>query len=107
MDTERAADRLWARVTKTGTCWVVTPTPTLYGEPSYGMISVKGKSWPAHRLSWTLAYGPIPEGMCVCHHCDNPPCVRPDHLFLGTRADNNRDRDQKGRHRPAFSRYPK
>lgn len=57
-----------------------------------------------------LTDGPIPEGMHICHHCDNPPCVRPDHLFLGTNADNQADRKAKGRYPSgpdaAFRRYP-
>lgn len=51
----------------------------------------------AHRAAYTLEYGPIPKGLMVCHHCDNPPCCRPDHLFLGTSADNLHDARRKGR----------
>jgi hypothetical protein len=50
-----------------------------------------------HRVAWELAFGPIPEGLWVLHHCDNPPCVRPDHLFLGTNLDNVQDKCRKGR----------
>jgi HNH endonuclease len=71
----------------------------------YGRASINGKPAKTHHLAWTLANGPIPPGLCVLHHCDNPPCAQteptegyPDgHLFLGTKADNNADKIAKGR----------
>jgi len=71
----------------------------------YGLISVDGKNVATHRFSWTLTNGPIPDGMCVLHHCDDPPCCQTEptegypegHLFLGTIADNNRDMSAKRR----------
>lgn len=63
----------------------------------YGLFSSKGRRQSAHRYSYELHYGPIPKGMCVCHKCDNKPCVRPDHFFLGTHKDNAVDRQAKGR----------
>ena len=63
----------------------------------YGTISYRSKSWLAHRLKWTLERGEIPDGMNVCHTCDNPACINIEHLFLGTQADNVSDMITKGR----------
>ena len=68
----------------------------------YGRVRFEGRVWLAHRVAWTLVYGPISESVKVLHHCDNPPCVNPDterHLFSGSMADNTHDMMAKGRHR--------
>jgi hypothetical protein len=64
------------------------------GEPRTNGVTPTMKT---HRAAWLVTYGPVPEGMCVLHSCDNPPCCRPDHLFLGTLKENSEDRDRKGR----------
>jgi len=66
----------------------------------YGKVFNQGKTRLAHQVAWEEAYGPIPNGLCVLHRCDNPSCVNPEHLFLGTVQENNIDRDTKGRHVP-------
>lgn len=93
------AERYWAKVDfsdPTG-CWLWTAAVNSDG---YGIWQpVSGWTVPAHRFGWELLHGPIASGMCVCHHCDNPACQRPDHWFLGTHADNMRDCTEKGRNR--------
>lgn len=76
-------------------CWEWTGSRNQAG---YGVVRMTDSSFPAHRVSYELFIGPIPEGWCVCHRCDNPPCCHPDHLFLGTPADNTRDMMSKDRH---------
>ena len=65
----------------------------------YPQKTINGRKVLLHRYSWEWANGPIPDNMCICHSCDNPPCINPDHLFLGTQADNMRDMYAKGRDR--------
>lgn len=85
------------RVRKTPTCWVWTGYRNALG---YGVIRGSHETLLAHRVSYSLHVGP-PGNLRVCHKCDNPSCVRPDHLFLGTDLDNTRDMIAKGRMRKA------
>jgi hypothetical protein len=96
------SDRFWAKVQKSDGCWEWTAAhlPQGYGEFMMKLPSeVRARPHRAHRVAWMLANKRlIPAGLYVCHHCDNPKCVRPEHLFLGTHADNTRDMVKKGRH---------
>ena len=88
---ESFESRFWKRVEKSDDCWIWTGARN---EKGYGNV------WPsrkAHRVSWEMRYGEIPDGLFVLHECDNPPCVCPDHLFLGTNRDNIIDAIRKGR----------
>lgn len=81
-------ERFWAKVDKAGECWLWTAARAARG---YGAFYFRGGNNLSHRVSYELTFGPVPAGLWVLHHCDNPPCVRPDHLFLGDHAANMAD----------------
>jgi hypothetical protein len=87
--------RFFAKVQKTDGCWVWIGSASPLG---YGRINVDGVPRIAPRISWQLHNGDIPDGMSVCHRCDNPRCVNPDHLFLATHSGNMQDMVSKNRH---------
>lgn len=99
------SERFWARVEigPHGACWHWLGGR--HQNQGYGRLNEgvpRGKTIYAHRVSWLLHFGEIPDGLCVLHRCDNPPCVNPAHLFLGTVTDNNADRHAKGRTKPGM-----
>lgn len=108
------ADRFWEKVNKNGPvpahrpelgpCWLFTGTAIGREGFRYGRFWTGETMEAAHRVSYEMEYGPLPEGMHACHHCDTPRCIRPSHLFAGTRSDNQRDSSRKGR--LGFQRYP-
>lgn len=98
MAARSVADRLWEKVDKSTTpngCW------PWYGHKDklgYGRMGVgRYRVLLTHRIAFEVSIGPIPEGLCVCHACDNPSCCNPSHLWIGTRQDNNADKMAKGR----------
>lgn len=94
MDSVTAA-RFFTKVNKDtpSGCWLWMRL----GRRGYGSFRVNGRMETPHRVSWAYHCGPIPDGLCVLHHCDNPPCVNPAHLRLGTQLDNAADREARGR----------
>ncbi|MEY9995875.1 hypothetical protein ABIE67_007907 [Streptomyces sp. V4I8] len=98
-----AEERFWRYVDKTGECWTWTGG---HSNDGYGrfFISEGEGNVAAHRFSYQLHNGEIPDGLIICHRCDNPPCVRPDHLFVGTHLDNVRDMFSKGRNVSGMSK---
>lgn len=77
-------------------CWEWT---SAFGQGGYGKLTANSQQRSAHRVSYEIHHGPIGDGLCVLHRCDNKSCVNPGHLFLGTKSENTRDMYAKGRHR--------
>lgn len=94
--------RFYAKVQQGEGCWLWQGARHQQG--GYGLFNFDGKLQVASRVMWQLERGPIPDGLHVLHTCDNPPCVNPAHLFVGSAAENAQDRGRKGRH--GAHRYP-
>lgn len=90
--------RFWRMIEKTETCWLWTGAKKEWGHGVMNSGGRNGKSIRVHRLSWEMHNGVIPEGLFVCHRCDVPNCVNPDHLFVGSHQDNMTDCKNKGRY---------
>jgi hypothetical protein len=92
-------ERFWRYVQKTESCWEWVGNKGRFGYGRIQEFGVSGKTVQAHRLSYQMHVGPIPDGLFVMHKCDNPSCVNPGHLQLGTPRDNTQDMIAKGRKR--------
>ena len=95
-------ERFWEKVEKTDNCWNWLGGKDKHGYGRIGLTASRNKE--AHRYSWELHFGKIQDGRQINHHCDNPSCVRPDHLYAGTHADNMRDMKERGRSRNRYSK---
>lgn len=93
---QRLPPRFWKRVAERGSCWVWIGS-RVRRKWDYGQIRVHGRTVGTHRFAWMTICGPIPLGVLVLHQCDNPPCVRPSHLYLGKQSRNLRDMVARGR----------
>lgn len=100
-------ERFWSKVDISGDCWTWTGSKDRDG---YGLFSIKCKTVRSHRISYEIANGPLVASDQTLHRCDNPPCVRPDHLYAGSVVQNVKDRDERGRtatgSRSGPSKYP-
>lgn len=93
-DRRPVMERFFEKVDRSGDCWIWNGSRDGKG---YGSFYLEGRLHKAHRAAWMLLKGPIPDGIEACHRCDTPPCCNPDHIFLGTHAENMADARTKGR----------
>jgi len=94
--TDIQLERFWEKVDVSDPCVCWEWNAAKHGK-GYGAITIDSKVWLSHRVSWIIHYGDIPDGMFICHHCDNRSCVNPTHLFLGDNSANMLDMYEKGR----------
>lgn len=104
MNSPSVTERFWPKVAVGGPddCWEWQAARMPHGYGAFRIGGRKGKTHAAHRWLWSQLNGEVPEDMFICHHCDNPPCCNPRHLFLGTHADNMRDMFAKQRRQAAL-----
>lgn len=103
---EQLAAAFWAKAVTVGDCLEWRGTSLGKEGFEYGVVKRRGRRILAHRMAYELTHGSVPDGMFVCHRCDNPSCIKPDHLFVGDQTDNMRDCANKGRLRGTFRKGP-